>query len=176
MAGPRRPLSRGHYDAQLTCLEAGLDEGLDGALEGVDWQNATSPSAPGRASKASHVCVCTLRGCAGTRALLTPNHHLCLLQVRVVRLEGDTLEFDLIGVDASFATALRRVLIAEVPTMAIEQVYIGDNTSVIPDEVLSHRLGLGEYKQLAAFVLTANSSDARPTPAACYVPLLVWPY
>ena len=64
------------------------------------------------------------------------------LDVRVVRAEGDEMEFDLVGVDASFANALRRVLIAEVPTMAIEYVFIKDNTSVIPDEVLSHRLGL----------------------------------
>jgi DNA-directed RNA polymerase I and III subunit RPAC1 len=45
-------------------------------------------------------------------------------------------------VDASLANALRRILIAEVPTMAIEQVYIQDNSSIIQDEVLAHRLGL----------------------------------
>jgi DNA-directed RNA polymerases I and III subunit RPAC1 len=52
------------------------------------------------------------------------------------------MEFDLIGVDASIANAFRRILIAEVPTMAIETVYVFNNTSVIQDEVLSHRLGL----------------------------------
>src|SRR5688572_24501630 len=85
------------------------------------------------------------------------------------------MEFDLIGVDAAIANALRRVMIAEVckslfflkknkgikkskknqiniftskkiyiqvPTMAIEKVYIYDNTSIIQDEVLAHRLGL----------------------------------
>lgn len=46
------------------------------------------------------------------------------------------------GVDASIANAFRRILIAEVPTMAIETVYIFQNTSVIQDEVLAHRLGL----------------------------------
>jgi DNA-directed RNA polymerase alpha subunit len=30
----------------------------------------------------------------------------------------------------------------QVPTMAIENVYIYDNTSVVQDEVLAHRLGL----------------------------------
>lgn len=30
----------------------------------------------------------------------------------------------------------------QVPSVAIETVYISDNTSIIPDEVLSHRLGL----------------------------------
>lgn len=33
-------------------------------------------------------------------------------------------------------------MIAEVPTMAIEKVYVSNNTSIIHDEVLAHRLGL----------------------------------
>ena len=52
------------------------------------------------------------------------------------------MEFDLIGVDASVANALRRIMIGEVPTMAIENVYIYNNTSVMHDEILAHRLGL----------------------------------
>ena len=48
----------------------------------------------------------------------------------------------MIGIDAAIANAFRRILIAEVPTMAIEKVYIYNNTSIIQDEVLSHRLGL----------------------------------
>ncbi|KAG6016476.1 hypothetical protein E4U54_001400 [Claviceps lovelessii] len=46
------------------------------------------------------------------------------------------------GIDASLANAFRRILIAEIPTLAIENVYIENNTSVIQDEVLAHRLGL----------------------------------
>ena len=50
--------------------------------------------------------------------------------------------FSLIGIDASIANAFRRILIAEVPTLAIEYVYINNNTSIVQDEVLAHRLGL----------------------------------
>ncbi|EXJ74186.1 DNA-directed RNA polymerase I and III subunit RPAC1 [Cladophialophora psammophila CBS 110553] len=50
--------------------------------------------------------------------------------------------FSLVGVDASVANALRRILLAEVATLAIEKVYVQNNTSVIADEVLAHRLGL----------------------------------
>jgi DNA-directed RNA polymerase I and III subunit RPAC1 len=51
-------------------------------------------------------------------------------------------QFSLIGVDTSIANAFRRVLIAEVPTLAIEDVFIFTNTSAIQDEVFAHRLGL----------------------------------
>ncbi|KXN82871.1 DNA-directed RNA polymerases I and III subunit RPAC1 [Leucoagaricus sp. SymC.cos] len=64
------------------------------------------------------------------------------LRIKVQRLSNRSIDFDLVGVDASIANAFRRILIAEVPTIAVERVYVWDNTSVIVDEVLSHRLGL----------------------------------
>ncbi|CAA2972185.1 DNA-directed RNA polymerases I and III subunit rpac1-like isoform X2 [Olea europaea var. sylvestris] len=63
-------------------------------------------------------------------------------RLEVIRLNEDDMEFDMIGIDAALANALRRILIAELPTMAIEKVLIANNTSVIQDEVLAHRLGL----------------------------------
>ncbi|KAK8452444.1 hypothetical protein SEVIR_5G112100v4 [Setaria viridis] len=63
-------------------------------------------------------------------------------KIDIKRLTEDDMEFDMIGVDASIANAFRRILISEVPTMAIEKIFMADNTSVIADEVLSHRLGL----------------------------------
>jgi DNA-directed RNA polymerase I and III subunit RPAC1 len=52
------------------------------------------------------------------------------------------LVFELIGCDTSFANALRRILLAEIPTVALEHIYMWNNTSLIHDEVLAHRLGL----------------------------------
>lgn len=68
------------------------------------------------------------------------------LNTKVTRLSPDRIEFDLIGLDASIANALRRTLMAEVPTVAIENVYVWNNTSIVVDEVLSHRLGLVPLK------------------------------
>jgi len=62
--------------------------------------------------------------------------------INVLESSDDDLVFELIGCDASFANALRRILLAEVPTVAIENVYMWNNTSIIHDEVLAHRLGL----------------------------------
>ncbi|KAI0628446.1 insert subdomain of RNA polymerase alpha subunit [Trametes polyzona] len=64
------------------------------------------------------------------------------LSVSVKRLSQRSIEFDLVGVDASIANAFRRILIAEVPTIAIEDVFVWNNTSVIHDEILAQRLGL----------------------------------
>ncbi|KAF9059204.1 insert subdomain of RNA polymerase alpha subunit [Rhodocollybia butyracea] len=64
------------------------------------------------------------------------------LTVQVQRLSQRSIEFDLVGVDASIANAFRRIMIAEVPTLAIEHVYVFNNTTVIHDEILAHRLGL----------------------------------
>ncbi|XP_060209073.1 uncharacterized protein LOC132636286 [Lycium barbarum] len=63
-------------------------------------------------------------------------------KVEVVRLDEDEFEFDMIGIDPSLANAFCRILIAEVPTIAIEKILIANNMSIIQDEVLAHRLGL----------------------------------
>ena len=52
------------------------------------------------------------------------------------------MEFDIIGLDVSITNALRRILISEVPTMAIEKCYIHNNTGVMHDEIMCSRLGL----------------------------------
>lgn len=52
------------------------------------------------------------------------------------------MEFDLIGIHPFLANTFRRLIISDVPSMAIEKVHILNNTSIIQDEVLAHRLGL----------------------------------
>ncbi|GJD07306.1 DNA-directed RNA polymerases I and III subunit RPAC1 [Galdieria sulphuraria] len=64
------------------------------------------------------------------------------LQLRLVKNSEEEIILELVGVAAPLINALRRILFAEVPTMAIEYVLISDNTSVIHDEILAHRLGL----------------------------------
>lgn len=62
--------------------------------------------------------------------------------VRIRDMKDDVLKFELRDTDASIANALRRIMIAEVPTLAIDLVEIETNSSVLNDEFLAHRLGL----------------------------------
>ena len=62
--------------------------------------------------------------------------------IKIISKNTEEIVFDITGIEPPLANALRRILISEVPTMAIDTVIINQNTSIIPDEVLSHRLGL----------------------------------
>ena len=65
-----------------------------------------------------------------------------LTQIKVLSNTDEELVFEIKNIDAPLANALRRILISEIPTMAIENCTFYQNTSIIPDEVLAHRLGL----------------------------------
>lgn len=64
------------------------------------------------------------------------------IDISVTRNSEEFLEMEMKGIDAALANALRRIIIAEIPTMAFHKVFLFQNTSVIPDELLVHRLGL----------------------------------
>lgn len=64
------------------------------------------------------------------------------LQVRVEKYDQESVEFDVVGVDAAIANSIRRTIHSDLTTLAIEMVLVANNTSVVPDEVFSHRLGL----------------------------------
>lgn len=66
--------------------------------------------------------------------------------VKISSLDEREANFDLIHIDTSIANAFRRIMISEVPSVAAEYVYFFNNTSVIQDEVLAHRIGLVPLK------------------------------
>ena len=63
-------------------------------------------------------------------------------QVKILDVDYNTIKFVLSNTDLTVANALRRIIIAEVPTMAIDIVTIHENTSALHDEFLAHRCGL----------------------------------
>ncbi|KAF9496024.1 insert subdomain of RNA polymerase alpha subunit [Pleurotus eryngii] len=85
------------------------------------------------------------------------------LQVKVQKLSQRSIDFDIVGVDASIANAFRRIMIAEVPTVCIESVYVWNNTSVIVDEVLAQRIGMVPLNVDPAVMEMKKSPDEQPT-------------
>lgn len=64
------------------------------------------------------------------------------MKVQVLKKRGDTILFVLDGATPAFANALRRIMISEVPTLAVEWVDFHTNKSILFDEIIAHRLGL----------------------------------
>ncbi len=69
------------------------------------------------------------------------------------------LVFMLKDSDLTLANALRRLIIDEVPTLAVEQVELRDNSSALYDEMIAHRIGLSPIKtDLKSYTLPAKCS------------------
>lgn len=72
--------------------------------------------------------------------------------INILDMKPDYIQFELANTDISMANALRRIMIAEVPTLAIDLVHFENNTTVLLDEIISHRVGLiplASYKDMA---------------------------
>ena len=64
------------------------------------------------------------------------------LTLPLCQADSTHVNFEITDVDLSFANSLRRVVLADVPTIAIDLVEVATNTSVLADEFIAHRLGL----------------------------------
>jgi len=64
------------------------------------------------------------------------------MEIVFASLDESLARFTLSGATPAFVNSFRRAMIGEVPTLAIEDVRIYDNTSALFDEMLAHRLGL----------------------------------
>ena len=62
--------------------------------------------------------------------------------IKILESSDSHVKLLLKGIDRVYANALRRFAISEVPCMAIDEIVIHENSSVLYDEILAHRLGL----------------------------------
>src|SRR5579872_5736195 len=65
-----------------------------------------------------------------------------MVSIDVIESQPSRIRLRLKGVERAYANALRRVAISQVPVMAIDDVVILENSSVMFDELVAHRLGL----------------------------------
>jgi DNA-directed RNA polymerase subunit D len=64
------------------------------------------------------------------------------VEIEVLEKDDRNMRLLIRGVDVPFMNALRRIVIADVPCMAIDEVVIIENSSILQDEIIAHRLGL----------------------------------
>ena len=65
-----------------------------------------------------------------------------MAKIQIIENKNDSIHFILKNVDSSVANAIRRVVISEVPTLAIDIVTFENNSTFQQEEYLAHRLGL----------------------------------
>jgi len=78
----------------------------------------------------------------------------------VHKMDDEIIEIDFYDFHFSLMNAYRRIIQAEVPTMAIEKVHMYNNTSQVPDEMLASRLGLLPLNVPPKLFRFAQSGDA----------------
>ena len=68
------------------------------------------------------------------------------MKIEVLVKDGTNLRVVVKDADVPLMNALRRIALAEVPSMAIDEVVMIENSSILQDEMIAHRLGLVPLK------------------------------
>ena len=64
------------------------------------------------------------------------------MEVKIIEKNDYSARMIVEGVDTSLMNSLRRIMLAEVPAMAIDEIVVIENSSLLHDEILAHRMGL----------------------------------
>ncbi len=85
------------------------------------------------------------------------------MKLKILEKSTDSVKIQLQGVSLAYANAIRRIALSEVPVMAIDEIVILENSSIIYDELLAHRLGLIPLKtDLSRYVLPKDCDCGNP--------------
>ena len=79
---------------------------------------------------------------------------------KIISLSKYRLHFEMMNTDLSIANALRRIMIGEIQTMAVDLVEVKENSSALHDELITHRIGL--VPLVSTSVDTFNVSNKCP--------------
>ena len=81
------------------------------------------------------------------------------LSIKILEKSDREIKFIIGGVTPAFVNAIRRVLISEIPIMSFDEIVFLENTSVLYDEIIAHRIGLVPIKNDPNEILSILESD-----------------
>lgn len=94
------------------------------------------------------------------------------MKLKILKNNKENLFIEVSEVSRAFMNSFRRIILEEIPTMAIEDVEFYKNDSVLYDEIIAHRLGLIPLKtDLSSYVLAQECSCGGVGCAKCQVSL-----
>lgn len=64
------------------------------------------------------------------------------MEIKTISRDKEKLTLMVKGINAAYANTLRRLIVDEVPSMAIKNITFNKNSSALYDEMIAHRLGL----------------------------------
>ena len=64
------------------------------------------------------------------------------MEIKILSEKDNILQFSIDGIDHVLANTLRRLMLAEVPVLSVDEVEFNKNNSALYDEIISHRIGL----------------------------------
>ena len=81
------------------------------------------------------------------------------MSLQVINQDEQKISVKLQGMPLQYANAIRRICLNGVPIFAIDTVDILENSSILADEGISHRLGLIPLKTELSSIQTNNETD-----------------
>ena len=77
-----------------------------------------------------------------------------MVEIQILEKTDEFMRFIVSGVNTPYVNALRRIMLTQIPTMAIDEIVILENSSILNDEILAHRMGFIPLKtDLDSYVL-----------------------
>mmetsp|Transcript_44126 Transcript_44126/g.88494 ORF Transcript_44126/g.88494 Transcript_44126/m.88494 type:complete len:343 (-) Transcript_44126:194-1222(-) len=84
------------------------------------------------------------------------------LKIEILRSSREEVLIQICGIDFSLINSLRRILLGETASFSIHKVFFYENSSILNDEIIAHRLGLVPLlfpTGLVDFFLKIDSTD-----------------
>ncbi|MFQ6087448.1 MAG: DNA-directed RNA polymerase subunit D [Candidatus Methanofastidiosia archaeon] len=78
------------------------------------------------------------------------------MKLEIVDKTPEKIKFIISGVKPCFVNALRRELISDIPVFAVDYIIVYENSSVLFDEIIAHRLGMVPLKTARGNYLTPS--------------------